>query len=732
MVGQYSALVKRGSKEGYGIQSIWIEESYDEGVSIEASQFIILNIISQYNLGSLEVYIYDEALSGIGAPLNYFNSKERQIIRKIQNTQELEDILNYLSSHILGVQESMMGRYTHVDEMSELTGLHVSNSILVVLNMDLESMNDRTLDKLHNVIKSGSKCGVYFVIHSRPIYEENRYLESLKGLCQIALYDDLISNSGIYSEVEQVAHRIEIHKPSPISITNICDFGSFWQHSSTEGLDIPLGYKGNQVVSIQLGNEVSQKHNALITGAVGQGKSNTISTVIHSVCQKYSPDEVELYLLDLKEGVSLQQYIKSTTNETFPHARLVTLNPDQEIVVQTLNFLQSEYERRQELFKSNSCTNYHQFRTNHPEYKLPRCLVIIDEFQLMFDGSQSLSEKIAQLLIKSVRLFRSTGIHFILASQSIGGNQALFGSAGETFFNQIPIRIAMKNSISESYATLSHNNPAAAYIKPFEAIVNSDYGVPQENHHVRIAFADESFLIPQRQIWIDHYQEQRALIYSGYSSKCWKESGIPKSKDIINLGVEPGILQSDYYFQRVNNVPFSILLVGGADAMDYSLALAAIRSNQVNKPCLFIGNNAAVKTSRLIADSSNTDLNIEFLTFDNITPDSRLDCWGMAFIYLPDESLEPTDMKTISYLQSNIDVIFISRSVRTVDSAFRFNLPKFDCKISLTDSREENSRIFSVIDRPEQFDPSKFALIQVEGKTELSKIQRWRFSSNEH
>ena len=47
---------------------------------------------------------------------------------------------------------------------------------------------------------------------------------------------------------------------------------------------------------------------ALVTGAVGQGKSNLIAVLVHSWCQRYSPSELELYLLDFKEGVTLQAF----------------------------------------------------------------------------------------------------------------------------------------------------------------------------------------------------------------------------------------------------------------------------------------------------------------------------------------------------------------------------------------------------------------------------------------
>lgn len=87
----------------------------------------------------------------------------------------------------------------------------------------------------------------------------------------------------------------------------------------------------------------------------------------------------------------------------------------------------------------------------------------------------------AELLIRGVRLFRAAGIHVILASQTIGGNVALMGAAGDGLFSQIPVRLALKNSVTESRATLEARNEAAAHLRSREVIVNCEYGIPSAN-----------------------------------------------------------------------------------------------------------------------------------------------------------------------------------------------------------------------------------------------------------
>ena len=47
---------------------------------------------------------------------------------------------------------------------------------------------------------------------------------------------------------------------------------------------------------------------ALVGGPSGSGKTNLLLTMIASLAARYSPDELELYLLDFKEGVSFAQF----------------------------------------------------------------------------------------------------------------------------------------------------------------------------------------------------------------------------------------------------------------------------------------------------------------------------------------------------------------------------------------------------------------------------------------
>jgi len=101
----------------------------------------------------------------------------------------------------------------------------------------------------------------------------------------------------------------------------------------------------------------------------------------------YSPEELELYLIDAKHGVEFNSY------RNLPHARMVAINNEREFAVAVLNSLDGEIARRAELMKQRA-----PGRTNLEDYRavtgdqLPRIVVIIDEFHEIFEEDDRLGQ----------------------------------------------------------------------------------------------------------------------------------------------------------------------------------------------------------------------------------------------------------------------------------------------------------------------------------------------------
>lgn len=505
-----------------GSGNIWVEDSVVNRMSILLTQELIRQALANTAPGQVRVIAYDAALSGLLAPFQGLNSGGEHLLDMVDTDAELAAALFRMKEQVQNVHNVVQGRAANLPDFRDAVEYPVEQYYIVVLAADVPSLSKESLAALYVLLNSGPAAGVSFIIHS-PVLNVNDYflnrctrLQVKAGMVRDGAGNTLCTSfpvpsaDTLISLSHNVANRLQSMALDVIPFTDVQPLGgnTFWRSSSANGITFALGRYGVETVEVTLGDELHQRHNALITGAVGQGKSNLISVIIHSLCQRYAPSELELYLLDFKEGVTLRPFCEQADGSFLPHARVIGLEADREFGVSVLEHLFDVYKQRLQLLKDHGVQNIRQFRAVNPKAQMPRILLIIDEFQLMFSEHDKTSDTAADLLVRAVRLFRAAGIHIIMASQTLGGNLALAGSSGEGLFAQVPVRIALKNSLAESHATLGVKNDAAAYLRAREAIVNEDYGVSSSNRRTSIAYADERVLSKARKTW---WQQARGV-----------------------------------------------------------------------------------------------------------------------------------------------------------------------------------------------------------------------------
>jgi len=504
--------LRGGHLDFIGRSHIWIDD-YDRADSVQFAQFAIANALARTAPGQLEVLVFDDALRGIAAPFQEVNSGGEKILRHINDLQELNETIKYLHEHVRSVLNVIQGRTESLLDFRQRLSPKVEGFKLVVLSTIYHLLSDEIRDKLTVLLKAGPAAGVTFLIHSMKL-KVNEEILDLTQLCDVderTVYgddgavrgqfdpqsaDDLISVS------RHVASAVANAQVEPVAFSEVQPLDAPWSQSSRDGISFAVGTYGMSTIEVTLGDELNQRHNALITGAVGQGKSNLISVVVHSLCQRYSPSEIEFYMLDFKEGVTLQAFAPDPHTGSFlPHARVLGLDADREYGVNVLRHLFAIYRQRMATFKAAGVQNIRQYRLADPEAVMPRIVVVIDEFQMLFADQDTVATTASDLIVKGARLFRACGIHFILASQTIGSGGMLGGTTGQALFAQIPVRLALKNSLAESHATLGLKNDAASHIRSREAIVNLDYGELSSNRKTTIAYADDAILAELRTAW---------------------------------------------------------------------------------------------------------------------------------------------------------------------------------------------------------------------------------------
>lgn len=263
-----------------------------------------------------------------------------------------------------------------------------------------------------------------------------------------------------------------------------------WFTGNHDEIAIPIGIKGaNTIVKMVLGRGGgSTEHHALIAGQTGAGKSTLLHTLVMSTLISYSPDEVQMYLLDFKEGVEFGAY----TRYRLPSLRVVAINSEREFGLNVLKELCTELEARTKHFTRYGVSDINGYVKLADVPKVPKLLLIFDEVQELFRNkseSDSISSECLSCLNKLVMQGRAMGIHVILACQDFHNCSGL-----EAYFSQMAIRIAVKGSEDGAASILSSDN---AGIKTLQnqpagaAIYNGGGGVESANNFFQVSYINE-------------------------------------------------------------------------------------------------------------------------------------------------------------------------------------------------------------------------------------------------
>ncbi len=247
-----------------------------------------------------------------------------------------------------------------------------------------------------------------------------------------------------------------------------------WSGDAADGLATPVGHDGDTPVVLQF-NDLTPHW--MVGGRSGAGKTAFLINVLYGLGARYRPDEMALYLLDFKEGVSFAEFVPTQRDRTWlPHARAVGVESDREYGLAVLRELDAEMTRRSVAYKRAGVTRFADLRAVAAEEgrgrPMPRVLCVIDEFQVLLAGNDPMAGEAVALLESLARKGRSYGIHLILASQTVLGVEALY-TKRDSIFGQFPVRIALPGGGD----VLEPTNDSAAGLPLGTAVVNTAGGL---------------------------------------------------------------------------------------------------------------------------------------------------------------------------------------------------------------------------------------------------------------
>ena len=492
--------------------------------AVDVLQQLMLRLLTAMPAGKVRFTLIDPV--GLGenfAAFTHLNDYDEQLVgSKIwTDSRDIDDRLRLLSEHLQRViQKYLRNEFETISDYNQHAG-EVAEPYHVLVVADFPAgLSDSAIRRLVTIATTGPRCGVYTLISvDSELRLPNEF--DLTQLTSGAVHlesdgDRLLWRYPLFEKLElqldplpprdqlnrvlaaagresRQASRVEV----PFSLVAPQN-GQMWHGSTKTELSIPIGRasaKNLQLLRLGLGTA----QHVLISGKTGSGKSTLLHALITNLALYFSPDEVELYLVDFKKGVEFKTYATGG----LPHARVIAIQSEREFGLSVLERLDEELKQRGDLFRQLGVQDLPGYRQKWEESQhgkgatdplaepserlapLPRVLLIVDEFQELFIEDDKLSQDASLLLDRLVRQGRAFGIHVLLGSQTLAGAYSLARST----LGQMAVRIALECSDADAHLILSDENTAARMLnRPGEAIYNDQNGLVAGNSPFQVVW----------------------------------------------------------------------------------------------------------------------------------------------------------------------------------------------------------------------------------------------------
>lgn len=569
-------------------KSLYIEHEKD-------GQFLremLMRLLSSVPLVQLEVILIDAlSLGGIFNLARRLLNKDNDFIyqqRILTESKEIEEALKHLYEYLkVNLQEKLAGYkdFAHYNEKEKdplpLKALFLSG---------VDALSQNALYYLEKIMRFGSKNGVLSFVNLES-EKNNQSAEDLKKHAEFFrdttsferlkyLNVEIINDQGIKSQhMQDFADKIKAYyekkKVVKRELKDLQKDEKFWTKSSQHEVVVPVGWDINhKEVYFEIGE--AQNH-TLICDHSGSGKSNFLHVLIQNLAFYYAPNEVQLFLLDYKEGVEFNAY----TDPILEHARLVSVASSVGFGVSFLSWLCDEIEKRSNLFKQFNVKDLSDYRKHE---KMPRLIVVIDEFQVLFsDNSTKGKESVEQSLNTLLKKGRSYGVHLILATQTMRG------SGITSLMSQIANRIALPMDAEDSNSILNNDDAACELVRP-EGIFNNNGGNRKYHTKMSIPKAPDDFKPFLTKIHAEFNQRNLApidrKIYNGETAL--KMPNTLKANEMrLHLGKKVDYEQKDLIVEFENNESHLLVVSQDLNARIALMKLLFQNIKSANKELVF-------------------------------------------------------------------------------------------------------------------------------------------------
>lgn len=383
----------------------------------------------------------DPAGQGSAFPMQ----RKLPLVRK--STDHLYQILDSINDDIKRVNTDYLDdEVTSFEDLPQEVKVNQRYELIVAAKFP-EEYDRRSIEALQKISRNGPKAGKYLLIQKTSaempremsladfpnLHACHLGFPSREGLerCPVTKMPSALQQY-LYEDLENA--QPPEHKLNWQDLA--LDEKEWWTKSSEQFVEVAVGSAGaERKLNLWFGQKKNgqQCSHGVLGAMTGSGKSGLFHAIISGLAMRYSPQEVQFYLVDGKQGVEFQSY------RVLPHARVVSLHSLPEFSRSILRELHEEMNRRFETFKGAGVSGLSEYRALG--HVMPRLLLLADEYSDFFEMDR---EDIgSQLILQLAQQGRAAGIHMLLGGQSFSG--ADMKSRNEVFAN-IHLRLGMKMS----------------------------------------------------------------------------------------------------------------------------------------------------------------------------------------------------------------------------------------------------------------------------------------------
>ncbi len=542
-----------------------------------------------------------------GRSFAHFNSLQNPKIQKtLYGPDQVHGLFTEMENIMRNMYSGEMGKYSNLSEYNRSNPKSAKPYNFIFIDDFPSSCPYQALDQLKAMINNGNamNAGIYLFINysatnSLPrdfdidYFRKNCSVISSKANGETSIGSLDIFESQIHSNIvetnipdafDEIATLLnledEVIGNAPKNEFYKISENEIWAGVSMSEINIPVGITDKGELAIMHFTQKNALNSALVVGSPGFGKSKFLHSLILNAALRYSPDELEMYLLDFS-GVEFDVYARMN----LPHAKIIAPESEREFGVNILEEIYNEGIRRERLCRDNAVDNIEALRKKNNQLTVPRILVIIDEFQELFQRNDKMSSRAYFCINNIIQKYRKFAINLVLSSQK--AYQVTSDISIDEIGNRIAFSCHPRDSILVGLDNTSLNLPGGNFI------YNDAKGAKNSNINAKTFYIEgdskenvgdvtKAMNVIQQAAKSHTFKQKDTIVYRSKDLPQFNPS-IIKSEDLpkeirLYFGQSFAIRNSDIYVPIIGDSNDNVLIIGGETMISQEICMFTMMS----------------------------------------------------------------------------------------------------------------------------------------------------------